>query len=93
VLPTFDIDVQCQLTGALRHLAIGGWSQLLASTHSVCGALRCEGADYLVLDPVWRDGSPVGFRRGAPPARETGVSEGWRRRLIIEASFEVTAAR
>jgi len=30
---------------------------------------------------------------GAPPARETGVSEGWRRRLIIEASFEVTAAR
>jgi hypothetical protein len=27
---------------------------------------------------------------GAPQARETGVSEGWGRRLVIEASFEVT---
>jgi hypothetical protein len=30
---------------------------------------------------------------GAPPARETGVPESrWEWRLIIEASFEVTAA-
>jgi hypothetical protein len=36
---------------------------------------------------------PVRPRRGAPPARETGVPERcWRRHLVIEASFEVTAA-
>jgi hypothetical protein len=36
-------------------------------------------------------GSPVRFRRGAPPARETGPFESWGRRLVIETSFEVTA--
>jgi hypothetical protein len=34
-----------------------------------------------------------GAPRGAPPARETGLPEGWGRRLVIEASFEVTASR
>jgi len=31
--------------------------------------------------------------RGAPPARETAACTGWVRQLVIEASFEVTAAR
>jgi hypothetical protein len=38
-----------------------------------------------------RMGSPVRFRRAAPPARETGASEDCWGRLVIEASFEVTA--
>jgi hypothetical protein len=33
-----------------------------------------------------------GAPRGAPPTRETGPFEGWGRRLVIEASFEVTVA-
>jgi hypothetical protein len=46
----------------------------------------------LGLQSMVRLGSPVGFQRGAPPARETGVSEVWGRWLVIEASFEVVAA-
>jgi hypothetical protein len=39
-----------------------------------------------------KDGAAGSIPAGAPPARETGVSEGcWGRRLVIEASFEVTA--
>jgi hypothetical protein len=82
-----------QLTGVHGYCRSAGSSQLMVSVHHrmpVSPKLRGRRLAWRSgVQTMARMGSPVRFRRGAPPARETGVPEGWRRQLIIEASFEV----
>jgi hypothetical protein len=84
-----------QLTGVHGYCQSAGSSQLMVSVHHrmpVSSELRRGRLAWRSgVQTMARMGSPVRFRRGAPPARETGMSEGWTRRLVIEASFEVTA--
>jgi hypothetical protein len=85
------VDLTSLISGACHLRAIrGGLWRRLAVIHGHSGhadlrpLLYRRGTTRMV-----RMGSPVRFRRGAPPARETGVSEDcWGRRLVIEASFE-----
>jgi hypothetical protein len=65
-----------------------------ASKTARIGKSVAVGCDRLPDGAHGKDGVAGSIPAGAPPARETGLFEGrGQRRLVIEASFEVTATR